>query len=43
MWDIEKIDSQNIEFQETKNIVRHPEVLEHPYGKSVVCFQLLCP
>ena len=25
MWDLEKIDSQNLEVQETKNIVRHPE------------------
>lgn len=25
MWDLEKTDSQNLEVQETKNIVRHPE------------------
>lgn len=25
MWDFEKINSQNLEVQETKNIVRHPE------------------
>lgn len=25
MWDLEKTNSQNLEVQETKNIVRHPE------------------
>ena len=25
MWDLEKTNSQNLEVQKTKNIVRHPE------------------
>lgn len=41
MWDLEKTDSQNLEVQETKNIVRHPEgVLKK--GTTVVVPFLIC-
>lgn len=35
MWDLEKIDSQNIEVKEAKNIVRHPEGVQIFIMKSV--------
>lgn len=41
MWDFEKINSQNLEVQETKNIVRHPEgVQTFCKRKESVVFQI---
>ena len=40
MWDLEKIDSQNIEVQETKNIVRHPEGVQAEKVKLKIALKI---